>query len=595
MSARKSPRPAEKRDVSPKSQASKKKMLANRSDHTAKVVSRFFGAIGAPDAAALAATAQWAPLMSIPAPSILENDADFRRLYQVHNLMRKFEVDIGVDRVTPALTKFMAAERQCEAINVSLLPCLADPNRAPLVLQRARVKIRKILGRFLWEAASSHCGFGPGATCSQPRTRGDAYWKIGDQPDCTSNVRILAEAVIRYRYPEWWTYMVSRWGDDPVRYVPGNRVTTVPKDAKIDRVIAAEPVINSFLQKGIGGLLRSRLASVGIQLRTQQPHNQRLAMEGSITGNLATIDLSSASDSIAHALVSYLLPPDWLEAIELTRSPRGILPDRSLINYEKVSSMGNGYTFELETLIFWALCHASSHVELRENVNFAVYGDDIIVPAETAPSVLRALDLCGFMPNLSKTFVEGPFRESCGKHWYRGEDVTPIYVKEKIAGPCRLFWFHNQVQRYAHRWSLTCSDPISPLRPVCDYIKRLVHPRIRFKIPEGTGDGGFVTDWDEAMPPIHWQQLPPPGWRCPDAMIRYFVPYQCWSYPYARQDSKVIELEEWEHALTLKWLMQRPRKLDLGEQVSVHPRDAAAIRVSIARGYTTQWHNYGLW
>lgn len=135
----------------------------------------------------------------------------------------------------------------------------------------------------------------------------------------------------------------------------GNKVTTVPKNSKTDRVIAIEPLMNMYVQKGIGGAIRHSLRSVGINLN-DQTSNQRLAREGSLQGKLATVDLSSASDSVSLLLVEELLPPDWVAAIKLCRSPCGVLPDGSVINYQKVSSMGNGFTFELESLIFWAAC-----------------------------------------------------------------------------------------------------------------------------------------------------------------------------------------------------------------------------------------------
>jgi hypothetical protein len=280
--------------------------------------------------------------------------------------------------------------------------------------------------------------------------------------------------------------------------VPGNRVTTVPKNAKTDRTIAIEPDMNMYIQKGIGSLIRDRLVRVGIDLNDQS-RNQSLAKEGSLTGTLATIDLSSASDTVSMRLVEELLPEDWVSAIKLCRSPRGILPDGSLISYQKVSSMGNGFTFELESLIFWALCSTVlSWFKPRES-RLAVYGDDIIISSEVYGTVVWLLNYCGFTVNVKKSFSAGPFRESCGKHFFKGVDVTPFYIRDDVKSPDRLIWLANSIRRWARHpvWGLdgrlhnAYSSVVSKL-PVS-----LQRP----SIPDGLGDIALMGDFDEARPP----------------------------------------------------------------------------------------------
>ena len=43
-----------------------------------------------------------------------------------------------------------------------------------------------------------------------------------------------------------------------------NRLMTVPKNARTDRVIAAEPDWNMFFQLGLGASIRARLQKVGL-------------------------------------------------------------------------------------------------------------------------------------------------------------------------------------------------------------------------------------------------------------------------------------------------------------------------------------------
>jgi hypothetical protein len=267
--------------------------------------------------------------------------------------------------------------------------------------------------------------------------------------------------------------------------------------------------MNMFVQKGIGRMIRRRLKRVRVDLDDQR-RNQVLAREGSITGSLATIDLSMASDTVSREIVNLLIPPDWLTALEQCRSPVGILPSGGVVNYQKFSSMGNGYTFELESLIFWGLCSAVSDLYNEKDRRVAVYGDDIVVPAAIAPAVLETLEVAGFRPNTKKTFMNGPFRESCGKHYFSGDDVSPFYVRRRIEGLSDLFLFHNNLTRWVARVNpLYLSD----FRSVRDSARSCAFPSWRKpRIPDGIGDGAFIGSFTECLP----QRAPHglEGWRC---------------------------------------------------------------------------------
>jgi hypothetical protein len=178
-----------------------------------------------------------------------------------------------------------------------------------------------------------------------------------------------------------------------------------------------EPTINSWFQQGIGRMIRSRLKRrVGVDLDDQST-NQRLAWLGSISNDLATVDLSSASDLISRKLVEDLLPRDWFFWLDITRSHR-VLIDDSWVELEKFSSMGNGFTFDLESLIFYALSWAVTTVEGYNTFWVNVFGDDIIIPAGVKELFLKTFDSLGFRVNENKSYFEGPFRESCGKDFY---------------------------------------------------------------------------------------------------------------------------------------------------------------------------------
>lgn len=94
--------------------------------------------------------------------------------------------------------------------------------------------------------------------------------------------------------------------------------------------------------------------------------------------------------------------------------------------------MGNGFTFELESLLFYAITRVVCRLSGKAG-RISVYGDDIIAPAAVVPRLIRIFYWLGFRTNAKKTFWRGPFRESCGKHWYRGYDFSPFYIRRRVS------------------------------------------------------------------------------------------------------------------------------------------------------------------
>jgi len=270
-----------------------------------------------------------------------------------------------------------------------------------------------------------------------------------------------------------------RQGDDqerfsvPVLVEPGI-VDFVPKNAKTHRTIVKEPVLNTMIQLALGDHIAGRLQAFGLGTRDQSI-NQGLACAGSITGEYATLDLSSASDTISTELVYELLPFEWADLLDSARS-RKVKLDGVVINQEKFSSMGNGFTFPLETLIFWALSSSASDDDFA-----SVYGDDIICSTSSVTAVKRILTACGFSINEKKSYWAGPFRESCGGDYLRGIDIRPLYQKKLISGS-ELFRIHNFYVR--------AGDPDR----AADVLK-LIDPSVIIFGPDGYGDGHLLGDW----------------------------------------------------------------------------------------------------
>jgi len=428
--------------------------------------------------------------------------------YAATKFLSKYEDLILVsNKDEMALQKFMKFEDLCKTTNLRFRALEKDPLYVGPIVWLHNAVIRKIssvldpkelgeipcsIGSILQEALEL-ADWGPGASTSIKARDASAANKfqheVGITRDCFT---LFSPEIIENFYPLWSRSMSPNYPDLQV----GNKVVTVPKDAKENRVIAVEPGCNMWVQKGIGEVIESRLRKVGIDLRYQR-HNQNAAMKGSIDGTLATLDMSSASDSIAARLVEEILPPAWFAIMDASRSQYGLLPT-GLRRWEKFSSMGNGFTFPLETLIFYAASSACIEYLGMKSRAF-VYGDDVIIPTECVDIFSMLCEFYGFRINGKKSHFDSPFRESCGAHFYRGIDIKPIYLKGKLTTVPTVYRFANAVRRLSHKRCsfLACEKSFFQLFRL---LVSSVPKSCRFWIPEGAGDGGFISNFDEACP-----------------------------------------------------------------------------------------------
>jgi hypothetical protein len=221
------------------------------------------------------------------------------------------------------------------------------------------------------------------------------------------------------------------------------RLVTVPKTCSALRTITVEPCMNQFVQQGLNAALRIQITKDPIlrhslTLDCQEP-NQVLALDGSLSGNWSTIDLSSASDRLSLQVVkmAFALRPRFLESLLASRTPN-VKMNSNVLTLKKYAGMGNATTFPIQSAVFALLAitaitskekYLSTEKLIRAARCVRVFGDDIIVKTEHYRDVADWITSFGLMINQGKTFNEGNFRESCGVDAFKGHDVTPVYLR----------------------------------------------------------------------------------------------------------------------------------------------------------------------
>lgn len=328
---------------------------------------------------------------------------------------------------------------------------------------------------------------GPGGTFYDRGTLITVPDKMSSLPAITREARILEPLFTETAWAR--AERRSPHGHLPFRVVRGDRFTTVPKDARKRRGICIQPSFNISAQLGVGRVMRSRLRRVGIDLREGQEWHKRVACAASLSGENATLDLSDASDTICTNLIRLCVPQRWLEVLDCLRTPMTLVGSKWVL-LEKFSAMGNGYTFELETLVFLALATvACGFTENDWGWRIMAYGDDLIVPTTRAEDVLSVLRFCGLEPNRKKTFITGSFRESCGGDYLKGVDVRPHYLKEFPYEPQHYIALANGIRRFIKRLQVRNTGRVNKLIGVWHFCLDKLPSHIRAcRGPEYLGD-----------------------------------------------------------------------------------------------------------
>lgn len=351
------------------------------------------------------------------------DQASFKVRYQKAEMLSKYSDPTTTpadERRSAAIRKWMATEQRNLQTNPRLFIGDTDLGwvNSDTLVERARELIARVLGPLEYPSVIQDGCHTNGASTRVRKSPSAALFKL------------MGEGHISSSAIKHWlaAFSGTRLSSQTLSLMESSVLFTVPKTSSIDRVAAKEPECNMLLQRSVGNHIRRRLKVFGIDLN-DQTINRELARTA-VARKLATIDLSSASDSISKVLVERLLPYDWFSLLDDLRVKSTII-DGDTHELEMFSSMGNGFTFELESLIFYALTRVVCHLSgVRGRIS--VYGDDIIAPVGIVPRLSRVFHFFGFTMNLKKTHYRGSFRESCGLHSWKGVDVTPFYVKRAV-------------------------------------------------------------------------------------------------------------------------------------------------------------------
>jgi hypothetical protein len=324
------------------------------------------------------------------------------------------------------------------------------------------------------EFIAEHMNVGPGT--AQKATNTDFISKLFEGP-----VSYTSE----YLIPLYRSTVASMglWADAerfrssrfPFVKVKGGKIFFAKKNAEISRTCCTPSNLGLLFQMSVGAFIEQRLEKYfGINLSRQPDLNRELARIGSIDGSFGTIDLVSASDSISFQLFREIMPDCFLKYVMLqSRDEVAVLPDGDEVELRMVSTMGNGYTFPLQTLIFASAVKAVyemmgmrptvASVHHPSKTQFGVFGDDIIVCRKAYSFLVKMLTKLGFEVNEAKSFNTGPFRESCGSDYFLGRNVRGVYI-QSLETPQQIYSAVNRLHRWGSRNGIQLTNVIRELR-----------------------------------------------------------------------------------------------------------------------------------
>lgn len=357
------------------------------------------------------------------------------------------------------------------------------------------------------------------------------------------------------------------------------RVITVPKTLKTPRIIAIEPTCMQYMQQAIQEAMAQEIRGLHIPRNLicydSQLPNQELARIGSLTGDLATLDLSEASDRVSYQHVRFLLAdfPHLARAVDACRSRKADV-DGKVVRLAKFASMGSALCFPFEALVFCTVVFLGIQKGLGRRLTrgdiesligrVRIYGDDIIVPTEYALPVKDTLETFGFKVNANKSFWSGSFRESCGRDYYGGYDVSVVRVRKLFPSSRRDVL--ELVSAVSMRNQLAKAGYVSTVKWLDDYISMII------PFP-------YVGEQSSILGRLHPEGLYEVGRMHPDMQYPEVKGY--------RVKAKLPKNEVDGYAALLKWYLKRGEEpfADIDHLI----RSGRSIAVDIKHGWARSY------
>lgn len=366
---------------------------------------------------------------------------------QLTLVLAKISIPCSQERVDAAIERYLECEQEIREQDRLMDPSLLEDFESMCIRLYGSILTKMDSDVYNGELVPKH---GPGSTAD--RILGNEKFDQKEWPARLERIFPFGD----YALPNWRFYYRLEHVDflEPGRERPV-RVITVPKTQKTPRIIAIEPTAMQYMQQALmhnlvdyleseyilnGNIKDENIAYQMIGFVDQVP-NQDLASKGSFDNSLATLDLSEASDRVSYQHVLRMLSkyPHFREGVDATRSRKADVPGHGIIRLAKFASMGSALCFPIEAMVFLAIIlvgiERANHTRLsRKDIkslrgSVRVYGDDIIIPTHYANSVVECLEAFGFKVNSNKSFWTGQFRESCGKEYFNGHDVSITRVR----------------------------------------------------------------------------------------------------------------------------------------------------------------------
>lgn len=383
-----------------------------------------------------------------------------KTVYQMQNLFKRY---IFSTDVRPAILGKNSIEEFVDFQSTLTGPRMSLSNH--LVLQEARKIVKEILGPYDANEHAVLCQYGSRANRFIPRASSYLDVKVSNPSGSTGHIKWFKDHLVGDHLLARAT-KVSLVGKVHVKCQPYDvcadlAVTAVAKSWKAARIILPNSVLGAFHSYGLGLMMMKRLrvykdrGRYRLDISKLQHIHGKLARRASRSKKFVTVDMKRASDSYTYELVARLVPYQWMKQLKLGRISDVSIGKRR-VKLNSFMAMGIGYTFPLQTLLFYALIKATQNL-LGLDYRISVYGDDLIYHRSIHKYVVHVFTNCGLKVNPDKSFVDHDFRESCGHDYYKGVDVRPFqpeFVGRELKGRKLSAFLYKTINGLTRRWSL---------------------------------------------------------------------------------------------------------------------------------------------